>query len=245
VNFLTNNAFLSDLEGDFSKNIIIKIGIACIILIIIYNIISALIFYDLSVNFNSLTILINSSIGIILGFVIYNIGLNLGKKIGEYAGISKVIFDFILITFSLFYNNYLYSLDKLFSPLIIIPGLDISQRLLRLISYYSSTRPFWFQFVYFLINLSVFIEIALISDFFYILGKEKENLNFKMTSVAYLISYVIRLIFYYLPFILLYLSSTLIENVFLLSSLQVISSLKISFIEQINPNYKPIREEYK
>jgi len=231
---------------DLSKNTIIKIGIVCIFLIIVYNIISSLFFLNNSGgNFNSLSILINSSLGIILGFVIYNIGVIFGKKIGEYAGISKIIFDFVFIVFSLFYNNYLINLEDSFVPLFYFFNLDFPSQILLLVIYYSLVSPFWFQLAYFLINLLVFIEVAFIFNFFYILGNEKDNFYFKTTSVSYLISYVLMLIFYYIPYIIFYLSSILLQSIFLLISLQIIISSKIRFIEQLNPNYKPIHQEYE
>ncbi|NVM02867.1 MAG: hypothetical protein HWN67_11055 [Candidatus Helarchaeota archaeon] len=237
---------LSDYEEDFSKNIIFKIGFLCVIILIIYNTLNLFFYYSsFGAGFNFLSILINSSLGIILGLAIYNSAINFDMKNGEYAGISKIVFDFAKISIYLYYNNYLGELYNSFILFIVFPGVNDVIRQFLFFQLISSIRPIWIDLLDLgIIGLNIFSNI-LISYFFHILGKERNNNYFNMTSIAYIISLILLIIFSLIPFAIFYLSSILLENIFLAISFNIFLTIKFKIIEQLDPNYRPIQTEYK
>jgi hypothetical protein len=246
VNILGIYNDLSEYEEDFSKNIIFKVSFICIIVLIIYNILNLIFYYSsVGTGFNFLSILINSSLGIIIGLAIYNSAINFDMKIGEISGFLKIVFDFTKISVYLYYNNYLGELYNTLNIFIIFPGLDEVIKSILFFQIISSIRPFWIEILDFgILGLNLF-SISLISYYFHNLGKERNNNQFKMTSIAYIISFILLILFSLIPFAIFYLSSIILETIFLAISFNIFLTIKIKIIEQLNPNYKPIRTEYK
>ncbi len=246
VNILGINNDLSEYEEDFSKNIIFKVSFICVIVLIIYNILNLIFYYSsVGTGFNFLSILTNSSLGIIIGLTIYNSAINFNIKSGEYAGISKIVFDFTRISIYLYYNNYLGELYNSLNIFILFPGFDEVIKLVIFFQVMSSIRPLWIEILDFVnLGLNLF-SILLISYYFHNLGKERNNNYFKMTSIAYIFSFILLIIFSLIPVAIFYLSSILIENIFLAISFNVFLTTKIKIVEQLDKNYKPIHTEYK
>ncbi|MFX1450417.1 MAG: hypothetical protein ACFFCM_06230 [Promethearchaeota archaeon] len=236
----------SDYEEDLSKNIIFKIGFFCIIIMIIYNILNTILYYSSqNIGLNFLSILINSSLGIILGLVIYNSAIIFNMKIGEFAAIAKMIYDFVNILIYLYYNNYLGDLFNSYSLLIIFPGLEDAIKQILFFQLISLIKPIWID----ILDLGILglnlMSIILISNYFYNLGQKRNNFYFKMTSIAFIISLILVIIFALVPFTIFYFCSILLENFFLAISFNIFSTTKLKYIEELSPNYRPIRTEYK
>ncbi|MFX0139986.1 MAG: hypothetical protein ACFFDN_40465 [Candidatus Hodarchaeota archaeon] len=236
----------SDFEEDLSKNSIFKMGFVCIIIIIIYNILNILIYYSSqSVRFNFISILINSCLGIILGLAIYNTAIIFDLKIGEYAGISKIIFDFAKVSINLYYNSYLGDLFNSYTFFIIILVQDVLIKQILIFQLISLIRPVLIDILDLgIIGLNL-ISLILISNYFYNLGRTKNNFYFKMTSIAFIISLILVIFYSFVPFAVFYLCSILLEHLFLAISFNIFLTVKIKYIEQLNSNYRPIRTEYK
>lgn len=243
---MTKDSISTGFEEDSSKGIIIKICFASILIIITFNILITFGFYNSSsFSFNSLSILITSCLGIIIGVAIYNLAILFEIKIGEYAGISRIISDLINVAITLVYSNYLNDLYNSFITWFLYSNLGITFKLVSLYIYYSLISPFWIQILNISMVISNFLWIFLFSYYFYLLGKERNNSFFKMTSFSYLFSFFLLLINYIIPYIFLNLLSILLQNIFLLFSFKIILTIKGNFSEKINPNYRPIHTKYE